>query len=310
MLKSNLIISTLIATTIFTSSHTLFAGGGEENETSTATSSTAPKLSIEDQLSLEYVAFSRELMEWNHGQKEKTETNVPIAVPGLEAETREQAALRILLSMADSDMHTPLHRALINRNSALAGLFLATLGKEANSLRLLTQNNKSLLWLVLDSAQSSQPSEDDAFEILIALRESAYKFDDKEHPRFQLFSNYSAKECGTLTFTRFQERYQINVALAILLGADKSFVTTDLNHISSRGYDSKKRLQAALAKHYKDLCEKGLGHLIDISEVVENGMIAAEKIYPDQLQKKSAEVRQKKSQMQQLSEALERVSKK
>ena len=309
MRYSNFFKVALVATTFFSSSSNLFAGKGDEAVQSESASAVSipPKLPIEVQLAVDYSKFSLELMQWDRDQKEKAVTAAPVAVPGLEDETREQAALRILLSMADSEKHTPLHQALINRNAGFTRLFLAPLGDEANSPKLVIQNRRSLLNLATIEYLYCSPIADAIFEILITLRESQYQFKNRGIKHFPRFGEQMRERCASLTFKKEYSAYQY-VAWAILLGADKDDISIHLSHSDSR--DPDKKLHHALATAYKDLCEKGLGHLIDINESVQNGIASLGKINFNDLQKHSAEMRQKKSQTQQLTEALERISKK
>lgn len=313
MRYSNLFKVALVATTFFTSSSNLFAGKNDQPDQveAEAASSIPAKLSIEDQLRHDYVNFSIGLMQWDHDQKEKAETAAPVAVPGLEAETREQAALRILLSMADAENNNnPLHHALIHKRADFTRLFLAQLGNEANSPALnLEKTKRSLLNLASEVFRETQNSDDAVLDTVLVLRKSQYKFDDKENPRLRFFSQWKTQECASLTFYKYEEPARKYIPLAILLGGDKSFITIHLSHSQQR--DGQKKLHHALADAYQNLCENGLGHLIDINDSVQNAILEVRRGFNlDELQKKSAEVRQKKSQLQQLNEALERISKK
>jgi len=312
MRYSNLFKVALVATTFFTTSSTLFAGKGDEaiQSESASTVSIPAKLSIKDQLGLDYVNFSMRLMQWDREQKEKTETATTVTVPGLQIETREQAALRILIEMADGDKHTPLHHALANKQADFTRLFLAVLGEEANSPELMTEDRRSLLNFLTTRFQNEEALDDSVFGTLIALKESHYKFNNKEITHFPEFRKQNRTTCASLTF---REEYRSNqhVALAILLGADKEDVSIHVNHTSSTSHDYEQRLQRTLISLYKTLSKNGLAHLIDIDEYMKarinlNGTLLNFK----KLQEQSTVVRQKKSQIQQLNEALERISKK
>lgn len=295
MLKPSLVISTLIATTIFISPHSLLAGQEETSGTPATTASTPAKLPIKAQLKEDHFNFSLKMMQWDHDQKEKAETAAPVTVAGLEAETRPQAALRTLLDMRNADGLTPLHLALTNKLPDLTRLFLVALGEESNSPLLVTKDGNSLLFLALWLWTKPTPSADAVFDTIIALRESGYKFDNSKIKHFRLFE----KAADPTKVFGYDYNNNELLALAILLGADKS-------HISYKIKPSGTNLVHYLSTFYTTLSEKGLAHLVDIDSSFETPL--KEKLNLDKLKKQSEENRQKKSQLKQLDEAKGRLN--